>query len=482
MPIADVDEVAGDCGGGGHLRADEMGARARALAPLEVAVAGGGAALAGGEDVRVHAQAHGAAGLAPLESRIEKDAIQALLFGLCLDGLRAGHDHRADFGMHMVAGDDFGGGAQVLDAGVGAGADEDAVDGDLLDGLAGLEGHIFQRALEASAPLVAVVERTEGDGPGDGHDHAGVGFPADLRGDVLGLENEFAIEGCSLVGGEGLPVGDGFFPLLALWREAAAFQVGEGGLVGSDHAGAGSGLDAHVADGHAAFHREGADRRAGVFDDMPGRPVGADAADDGEHDVLGGDGGGEFALDGDAEGLRLRLRKGLRGQDVLDLGGADAKCKGAECAVGRGVGVAADDSHAGLGDPELRADDVDDALLGRVDVVELDAELLAVLAQGVDLLGGDLVGDDEAVVFDRRDVVVHGRDAAVGAPHGAPFQAQPLEGLGRGDLVDEVQVDVEDRRFTLGRDHEMRVPDFFEERFGGVGHWSSRLLVVSSRP
>ena len=39
------------------------------------------------------------------------------------------------------------------------------------------------------------------------------------------------------------------------------------------------------------------------------------------------------------------------------------KAKRAERAVRRGVAVAADDRHPGLGEPELRADDVDDALV-----------------------------------------------------------------------------------------------------------------------
>ncbi len=148
--------------------------------------------------------------------------------------------------------------------------------------------------------------------------------------------------------------------------EAFAVEVFEGGLVGGDHAGAGTGFDAHVADGHAAFHGERANGGAGVLDDIAGGAVGADAADDVEDDVLGGDAEGEFALDVDAEGLRLVLGEGLGGEDVLDLAGADAEGERAEGAVGGGVRVAADDGHAGLGEAELGADDVDDALVGGI--------------------------------------------------------------------------------------------------------------------
>src|ERR1700734_3414154 len=51
-------QPAGHRGGGGHLRGHQVGARALALAAFEVAVRGGGAALARAHRVRVHAQAH----------------------------------------------------------------------------------------------------------------------------------------------------------------------------------------------------------------------------------------------------------------------------------------------------------------------------------------------------------------------------------------------------------------------------------------
>src|SRR3990172_9060864 len=58
LEVAHVHEMAGDRRGGGHLRADEVRAAPGALPPLEVAVAGAGAALAGQQDVRVHSQPH----------------------------------------------------------------------------------------------------------------------------------------------------------------------------------------------------------------------------------------------------------------------------------------------------------------------------------------------------------------------------------------------------------------------------------------
>src|SRR4051794_37791702 len=138
VPVADVDEAAGDRGGGGHLGADEVRAAARALAALEVAVRGRRAALAGLQLVRVHGQAHRAARPAPVEARGGEALVQACGLGLRLALHRARDDHRVDVAADLLALDHPGGGAQIADARVGARADEHAVERDLLDRRAGL--------------------------------------------------------------------------------------------------------------------------------------------------------------------------------------------------------------------------------------------------------------------------------------------------------------------------------------------------------
>ena len=231
----------------------------------------------------------------------------------------------------------------------------------------------------------------------------------------------------------------------SLRTEAAAFQVSKRCCVGSDHAGARARLDAHVADGHAAFHGEGANGRTRVFDDAAGGAIGADLADDGEDHILGGNAAREFAFDRDAEGFGLGLRQRLGGQHMLDFAGADAEGQSSEAPCVAGVRVAADDGHAGLGEAEFRADDVNDALVGRIHVVELDAEVGAVLAQRGDLLGRDLVDDVEPAVDGGGHIVIDGGDAPVRAADLAAGQAKTFKGLRRGDLVQQLQVDVEQR-------------------------------------
>src|SRR6202167_2129969 len=104
-----------------------MRAPAASLTPLEVAIRGRGAALAWGEDVWVHAKAHRAASDAPVKAGVAEDAIEPLCLGLSLDLLGAGHDHRVDRRGDFATCYDLGGGAQITNARVCAGADENTV-------------------------------------------------------------------------------------------------------------------------------------------------------------------------------------------------------------------------------------------------------------------------------------------------------------------------------------------------------------------
>ena len=166
----------------------------------------------------------------------------------------------------------------------------------------------------------------------------------------------------------------------------------------------------------------------------------------------------ELALDRDRHRPWPSLRQTLGGEHVLDLAGADSKREGAEGAVGRGVAVAADDGHAGLGQAKLRPDDVDDALAGIAHRVELDPELLAVAGQVGELGGRDRVRDRQ-VYPDRRHVVVRRGNGQVRAADFAPCHPQPLECLRRGHLVDQVEVDEKGVGLARRRMNDVPLPD-----------------------
>ena len=70
---------------------------------------------------------------------------------------------------------------------------------------------------------------------------------------------------------------------------ARPLEIGVRRLVGRDQAGARARLDRHVADRHAPFHGERANGFAGVLDHVAGAAGDAELADRREHQVLGGE-------------------------------------------------------------------------------------------------------------------------------------------------------------------------------------------------
>ena len=177
----------------------------------------------------------------------------------------------------------------------------------------------------------------------------------------------------------------------------------------------------------------------------PGPAADPDPRDQGEDDVLGADTGRQPAVDPDLVGLRVALEQGLGGEDHLDLARPDPEGERTERPVRARVRIAAHDRHPGLGQSHLRPDDVDDAL-GRVaDAVHRDPELGAVGLELVDL------GERHRV--DERQAAIRGRDRVVGRRHrlvwasnADPAGAEAGERLRAGDLVDEMEVDRQDRR------------------------------------
>ena len=94
------------------------------------------------------------------------------------------------------------GGAQIVDARIGAGADEDAIDGNVHDRRAGFQAHVDERALGGFLVVGIAEGAGVGHAAGDLRDHAGIGSPGDLRRDVGGLQLDGGVEFRVRIGGE----------------------------------------------------------------------------------------------------------------------------------------------------------------------------------------------------------------------------------------------------------------------------------------
>src|SRR6266478_1668042 len=477
VEFADVDKMAGDGGGGGHYRADEVRAAVFALAALEVAVAGAGAAFVGRQDVGVHADAHAAAGVAPLETGGAENFVEALFFGLRLDAAGAGDNQRLlDVFRHVLAFDKMRGGAKIIEARIGAGADEHAIHGNIHDRRAGVQPHVFERALGGFL-IVEILEIVRvGNAGGGAGDHAGIGAPGDLRSNLLGLQLDLHVQVGAAIALEQLPAFDGFLKRFAARDKRTPFEICEGGFIGRDHTGARASFDGHVADGHASVHRKGANGFAAILRDVAVAAADADLSDDGENQVLRGDALGALAVNENVQRLGARLNEALRCKDVLDFAGADAERQRAERSVSGRVAVTANNRLPGLRDAEFRADDVYDALILAVHVEEANAGFAAVFFEGVELELGVVIEDGQSAVGGGDGMVHHG-EGEIGAADLAAFGAKPGEGLRRGAFVNEVAVDVDDCRLAGLLVNNVGVPNFLIERFRRHGD-SIRILAL----
>src|SRR5439155_24763891 len=180
----------------------------------EVAVAGRGAHLATLELVVVHAEAHRAAGFAPLKAGLLEDLVQALGLGGLGHLLGAGHDQRA-----YVLGDlallrDLGGDAQIRQPAVGARADERDIDASALDRLARLEAHVRERlAIGRALRLRRGIRRRN---PlRHAHRHFRVDAPRDDRLDARAIDPGDVVERCTRLCGYALPIRGGPIELVA---------------------------------------------------------------------------------------------------------------------------------------------------------------------------------------------------------------------------------------------------------------------------
>ena len=166
-----------------------------------------------------------------------------------------------------------------------------------------------------------------------------------------------------------------------------------------------------------------------------------------------------FPLIDDVHRLGFVLLHALRGQHVFDFARADAESQSAERAVRRGVAVAANDCLPGLRETQFRADHVHDALVVAEHVEQRDAGFAATAFQGVKLPARGRIQNRQIAVLGR-DRMVHDGEGQVGPAHFAAGGLQSRKRLRGRHFMNEVTVDVNERRFSGRLADEVRLPNF----------------------
>jgi hypothetical protein len=103
---------------------------------------------------------------------------------------------------------------------------------------------------------------------------------------------------------------------------------------------------------------------------------------------------------------------------VFDFTGTDPESDGTERPVSGGVRITAHNGHAGMHESDIGTDDVNNSLIGIVQIVEFNVELPTVFLQGFDLRFGDRIGYWQIAVDGRNTMIVDGK-GFIWSPNGA---------------------------------------------------------------
>jgi hypothetical protein len=160
---------------------------------------------------------------------------------------------------------------------------------------------------------------------------------------------------------------------------------------------------------------------------------------------------------------RLTKQQCLGSEDVLDLGRADTKGKGAQPTVRRGMTVAADHREARQSETLLRPDHVHDPLLSGTERDLLDVKLGTVSIKRCELLRGLRIRIRQVSV-DRRYVVIRNRKRQVGTEYASASSAQAIERLRCSHLMYQVAIDRDERRSVRTGQDDVIIPDLLIER------------------
>ena len=154
---------------------------------------------------------------------------------------------------------------------------------------------------------------------------------------------------------------------------------------------------------------------------------------------------------------------------MLYLTGADAEGQCAECAMGCGMGIAADNGHAGLGKALLRADNMHDALAFIIHFEIRDTEFGAIILQRLDLDARCFIFYSPQAVRRSRYIVIRYGQCRIRTPGFPLCHTQTFKGLWAGHFMNKVAVNIQQAGAVACFMNQMRFKDFIVESFGGHG-------------
>ncbi|MNC54523.1 hypothetical protein D3C75_1040090 [compost metagenome] len=131
--------------------------------------------------------------------------------------------------------------------------------------------------------------------------------------------------------------------------------------------------------------------------------------------------------------------------------------------MSRCVAVAAYNRFTWMSEAQLRSHNVYNALVNRIQIVQLHAEITAVLRQCVNLLFGDWICNVETIL--RWHVVIHRCKCQLWTANFTTAQAKSFKCLRRCYFVHQMQVNIQNAWFSFFLMNYVIFPNFLKHRF-----------------
>src|SRR5258707_12622238 len=138
--------------------------------------------------------------------------------------------------------------------------------------------------------------------------------------------------------------------------------------------------------------------------------------------------------------------------------------------------ITADDGHAGLGETLLRANDMHDALTLIIHLEIGNAEVAAILLQGLHL-NATFLFDDALGAIAGWDIVIGNGQCRVRTMHLAAGRAQTFKSLRTGHFMDKMPIDIDQAGAVILTVYQMVFPNLVEQRLR-LRHGSPTSLIV----
>ena len=183
-----------------------------------------------------------------------------------------------------------------------------------------------------------------------------------------------------------------------------------------------------------------------------------------QHHVFRGDAGAKLTLNRDAHIVHFLGHQRLGRQYMLYLTGTNTVGQAGQGTVGGGVGVPTDDGHAGHHSTLFRRHHMHNALAHIANPEFGDPEFTGIVLQGLHLNPRGVIGDVGGTLERRcRHVVINGGHTGTGPPRLTARQTQAFKRLGRGHLMDDLAINIDQRRAIFALGNEVGFPQFVIE-------------------